>query len=156
TSVARFHGMTRVRWWAVGVVACVVLGGVAEGREPHRPHRPHTKRTPQRPDGPADGPTMPANAHLVEQGTIALPGRGLSLAWAPDGGRIAAGGRFREKATGLRYDTRIADVGALALQKSFACHYFYVVATAWTQNPFLGEIVADGGGDHAVKLWDAA
>jgi WD40 repeat protein len=92
--------------------------------------------------------------HFVEEGTIALPGRGLSLAWSPDGGRIAAGGRFRDATSDLRYDTRIADVVAHSLVKSFACHYFYVVATAWTMNPFLGEILADGGGDHAVKLWN--
>jgi hypothetical protein len=112
-----------------------------------KPGRPGRRATDDRP--------APANQHFVEQGQIALPGRGLALAWSPDGTRIAAGGRFRDKVAGLRYDTRIADVASRTLQKSFACHYFYVVATAWNANPFLGEIVADGGGDHAVKIWNA-
>jgi len=147
--------MRLVRWWLVGLVACVMLGGVVEAREAHRPHRPHQPRTPRTPDGGTEAPAAPSNVHFVEHGTIALPGRGLALAWSPDGTRIAAGGRFREKETGLRYDTRIADVATMSLAKSFACHYFYVVATAWTLNPYLGEVVADGGGDHAVKLWNA-
>jgi WD40 repeat protein len=138
----------------VVVATCVGLASVASAREPHRPHRPHRPREPRAPRTSPTDPALPTNVHFAEQGTIALPGRGLALAWSPDGGRIATGGRFREKATGLRYDTRIADVATRALEKSFACHYFFVVATAWTANPFLGEIVADGGGDHAVKLWD--
>jgi WD40 repeat protein len=153
-------GLVR-RCGAVVVAACVLTAGLAWAREPHRPHQPRPPRapkTPQTPDGrqPTDPtPPTPANQHFVEQGRIALPGRGLALAWSPDGTRIATGGRFRDKVAGLRYDTRIADVGSRSLQKSFACHYFYVVATAWNANPYLGEIVADGGGDHAVKLWNA-
>jgi len=141
----------------VVAVACMLVAGLAEAREPHRPHRPHQPRQPRVPDvdEPA-APVTPANVHFVEQGTIAIPGRGLALAWSPDGTRIAAGGRFRDKVTRLRYDTRIADVAARTLLKSFACHYFYVLATAWAANPFLGDIVADGGQDHAVKIWDAA
>jgi WD40 repeat protein len=138
---------------AVLVLACLVVGDVAEAREPRPPRPPRQRREPRTPDVEPTPP--PANVHFVEQGSIAIPGRGLALAWSPDGTRIAAGGRFRDKLAGLRYDTRIADVATRTLQKSFACHYFYVVATAWDANPFLGEVVADGGGDHAVKLWDA-
>jgi WD40 repeat protein len=152
--------MRRAGWWSiVAVVACVGLGGVAEARAPHRPHQPHRPRQPRQPGTPGTNqvdPARPTNVHFGAQGTIALPGRGLALAWSPDGSRIAAGGRFREKATGLRYDTRIANVAPRTLEKSFACHYFFVVSTAWSDNPFLGEVLADGGGDHAVKLWDPA
>ena len=144
--------MIRVGRCGAVMAACLAVVAVVEAREPHRPHRPREPRTPAGPSAPAD----PTNVFFVEQGTIALPGRGLALAWSPDGTRIAAGGRFRERETGLRYDTRIADVASRTLVKSFACHWFFVVATAWTANPFLGEIVADGGGDHAVKLWDAS
>ena len=140
-----------VRRCGVVVVACLTVAALAEAREPRPPRQPRAPRTPD--VDPAPRPR--ANVHFVEQGSIAIPGRGLALAWSPDGSRIATGGRFRDKRAGLRYDTRIAEVGTRTLQKSFACHYFYVVATAWTANPFLGEIVADGGGDHAVKLWDA-
>jgi WD40 repeat protein len=115
---------------------------------------PDTPTTPG--DGQPTEPTPPPNQYFVEQGQIAIPGRGLALAWSPDGTRIATGGRFRDKIAGLRYDTRIADVATRGLVKSFACHWFYVLSTAWTANPFLGEIVADGGMDHAIKLWDAA
>jgi WD40 repeat protein len=146
--------MRLVRWWTIGVV-CAAMAMAAMAREPHRPHRRHRPRVPRPADGQPDAPGTPANALFAQTGTITLPGRGLSLAWSPDGARIAVGGRFREAETGLRYDTRIADVASQTLEKSFACHYFFVVATAWTANPFLGEIVADGGGDHAVKLWRA-
>jgi WD40 repeat protein len=150
--------MRRLRWW-IGAVLCVVMATGAMAREPHRPHRPHKPRAPRpprTPDGQPDAPSSPANVHFADDGSIALPGRGLALAWSPDGSRLAVGGRFRDPATGLRYDTRIADAAAKSLEKSFACHYFFVVSTAWTANPFLGDVVASGGGDHAVKLWDAA
>jgi WD40 repeat protein len=97
-------------------------------------------------------PTTPA--HLEAAGTIALPGRGLSLAWSPDGTRIAVGGHFRERATRLRYDTRIADVARRTIVKSFACHWFWAVSQAWFDHPDYGELLADGGGDHAVKIWN--
>jgi WD40 repeat protein len=133
---------------AVAVAASLVAGSI-DAHTRHRPHRPRV-RQPSAPAPPAStGVFAPA-------ATIALPGRGLSLAWSPDGERIAAGGRFREASTGLRYDTRIADVATATLVRSYACHYFWVIATTWTQNPFLGEVIADGGGDHAVKLWDPA
>lgn len=60
---------------------------------------------------------------LEPAGTIVLPGRGLALAWSPDGTKIAAGGHFRDSATGLRYDLRIVDVAVRRLAKSYACHY---------------------------------
>ena len=94
------------------------------------------------------------NVHLAPAGTIALPGRGLSLAWSPDGTRLAVGGHFRDKATRLRYDTRIADVASGKLVKSFACHWFWAVSQAWVQHPDYGALLADGGGDHAVKVWN--
>ena len=33
--------------------------------------------------------------------------------------------------------------------------YWWVVALAWQDNPFLGPVIADGAGDHSVKVWDA-
>jgi WD40 repeat protein len=146
------------------MVMGVLLGGVADakpGREPHRPHKPREPREPREPRGPRTPPTppdeaeRPTNVQLAPAGAVAIPGRGLTLAWSPDGRKIAVGGRFREKTTRLRYDTRIVDVAAEQVTKSFSCHYFWVVATAWADNPWLGEVLADGGGDHAVKLWDA-
>src|SRR5262245_57878709 len=104
---------------------------------------------------PARGAERPPRAmHLESAGAIALPGRGQSLAWAPDGKRIAVGGHFREKATRLRYDTRVADVETGAIVKSFACHWFWAVSQAWFDHPNYGELLADGGGDHAVKIWN--
>ncbi len=151
-----------MRWWGwsavLALVVSVMMVAVVEARTPHRPHPPHKARRPRAPRT-ADGGHValpPANVRFDAAGTIELPGRGLALAWSPDATRIAVGGRFRERATGLRYDTRVADVASATLEKSFACHYFWVIATAWTQNPFLGEVIADGGGDHAIKLWDPA
>jgi WD40 repeat protein len=96
----------------------------------------------------------PTNALLESAGSIALPGRGLGLAWSPDGTRIAVGGHFRDKLTRLRYDTRVADVAAGVLLKSFACHYFWAVSNAWIDSPDYGPLVADAGGDHTVKVWN--
>lgn len=90
---------------------------------------------------------------LVPMGSIPLPGRGKALAWSPDGDRIAVGGHFQDPTTSLRYDVRIADVAARRLVKSFACHYWWVTAVAWHRYPFLGDVLAEGAGDHAVKLW---
>lgn len=143
------------------MVMGVVLGGVADARPGREPHKPHQPREPKKPRGPRtptpppDSAKRPTNVQLEPSGAVSIPGRGLTLAWSPDGGSIAVGGRFRDKSTRLRYDTRIVDVAGQQLTKSFACHYFWVVATAWDDNPYLGEVVADGGGDHAVKLWEA-
>jgi WD40 repeat protein len=146
------------------MVLGVVLSGVAEarpGRTPHKPHQPREPKEPRPPRGPRTTPTppddakQPSNTLLEPAGAVSIPGRGLTLAWSPNGQAVAVGGRFREKTTRLRYDTRIVDVAAGEVAKSFACHYFWVVATAWTDNPYLGEVIADGGGDHAVKVWDA-
>lgn len=90
---------------------------------------------------------------LVPAGSIPLPGRGTALAWSPDGARMAVGGHFRDPVTSLRYDVRVADVAAQRLVKSFACHYWWVTAVAWAHFPFPGHIIAEGAGDHAVKLW---
>jgi hypothetical protein len=32
------------------------------------------------------------------------------------------------------------------------CHCWWVVATAWTNNPYVSEVIADGASDHAVKI----
>lgn len=135
----------------------VALAGTLDARQPHRPHKPRPPRAPHGPDdrGP-DGPgPSPGNVHLAPVTTIALPGRGHALAWSPDGRRLAAGGHFAEKTTGLRYDTRVYDAATGAADRSFACHYYWVGAVAWSQNPFVGEVIADGAADHAVKVWDA-
>jgi WD40 repeat protein len=96
-----------------------------------------------------------ANTRFSTNPTVALPGRGLSIAWSPDGTELAVGGHFREKTTGLRYDTRALDVGSRTLTKSFACHLWWTIAHTWSNNPYLGEVIVDGGGDHAVKIWNA-
>jgi len=127
---------------------------LALAREPHKPHKPHKPKPTATPSAGAPGGA--ANAHFAPAGRVTLPGRGLTLAWSPDGEAIAAGGHFKDKATKQRYDTRIVDVDTRALRaKSFDCHYWWVVATAWSMNPFHGEMIASGGGDHAAKLWDA-
>lgn len=108
------------------------------------------------PPAPTTTTTLPAGpARLTPAGTIALPGRGLSIAWSPDGAGIAAGGHFRDKATQQRYDTRTIDVPGMRLGKSFGCHYWWAIAQAWTDNPYIGEVIADGGGDHSVKIFAA-
>jgi WD40 repeat protein len=147
----------------MAAVVALALGGGAEAR-PGAPHRPHPPRAPkdesggkQTPGVDDGGPVepVPTNVHLAPAERIELPGRGLTLAWSPDGRGIAVGGHFREKDTKLRYDTRVVDVATASLSKSFACHYYWVVATAWDQNPYVGDVIASGGGDHAVKLWRA-
>jgi WD40 repeat protein len=123
-----------------------------DGVRPERvSHREHAKQ-PKPPAQPVK--QTPVNVHLAPAGAIALPGRGLSLAWSPDGTRLAVGGHFRDKATRLRYDTRIANVASRTLVKSCACHWFWAVSQAWIQHPDYGALLADGGGDHAVKVWN--
>lgn len=96
----------------------------------------------------------PARATSLEPaGSIPLPGRGMALAWSPDGREIAVGGHFRDPTSSLRYDVRVADVATQRLTKSFACHYWWVTAVAWFHYPGLGNVLAEGAGDHAVKLW---
>jgi WD40 repeat protein len=98
-----------------------------------------------------------SNQHFVLERSIALPGRGMAVAWSPDGTRIAAGGHFRGSSvlpqppkSNLRYDTKVYDAASGALLKSFDCHGFWVVSLAWSYVPDLGiELLADGGGDHA-------
>src|SRR5262245_19536262 len=120
----------------------------AHGDRVSRPER-HGARGPASKQAAA-----PTNVRLAPDGVIALPGRGQSLAWSPDGSRIAVGGHFREKATRLRYDTRIANVATGVLEKSFACHWYWAVAQAWVDHPEYGELRAEGGADHAVKVWN--
>jgi WD40 repeat protein len=101
--------------------------------------------------------------HFSLERSIALPGRGLAIAWSPDGDRIAAGGHFRGSSvlpqppkTNFRYDTKVYDADSGALLKNFECHGFWVVAIAWADVPELGiDLIADGAGDHAVKIWNA-
>jgi WD40 repeat protein len=136
----------RIPHRALAIVTLVVVASASTA---------HARRPRKRPT-PLPTPVVQANVHLAPAGTIPLPGRGLALAWAPDGSAIAAGGHFKDRATGQRYDTRIADVPSLRLRTaSFDCHYWWVVALAWDDNPFVGPVIADGAGDHAVKLWNA-
>ena len=118
-----------MRWCGGGGVACVFTLVCALGAVPARA------------------------AQLVPAGSVLLPGRGLAVSWSPDGTALATGGHFKDPVTKLRYDVRVVDVPHLKLAKSFACHGWWVVSTAWQQNPFLGGVIADWGGDHAVKLW---
>jgi WD40 repeat protein len=126
----------------------------ARTKKPKKPRKPRRTRRPRQ--TPTPHATPRTNTLLEPVGSAPLPGRGLALAWAPDGAALAAGGHFKEKATGQRYDTRLIDVAARALlPKSFDCHFWWVVAVTWRDNPFVGEVIIDGGGDHAVKVWDA-
>jgi WD40 repeat protein len=127
---------------------------------PHRPHTPHAPRTPRTPgaggtDSGSNPPAVDTNVHMAPAAAGALPGIGTTLAWAPDGHAIAIGGHFSDRATGMRYDTKVYDVAANAIVKSFDCHYYWTVGEAWTANPYVGEVIADGAGDHAVKIWRA-
>ncbi len=134
------------------VVTLATVGALAHTRGERVPGERKARRQHAHDgDAPKSGPT---DVLLEPAGAIALPGRGLSLAWSPDGGRIAVGGHFRDKVTRLRYDTRIADVAAGVLVKSFACHWFWAVSNAWIESPYYGQLLADGGGDHAVKVWN--
>jgi WD40 repeat protein len=128
----------------------------AFARGSRRPHNPHTPK-PRRPPVPVGlGPPVgPVNQLMVEEGRIELPGRGQALAWSPTGSSLAVGGHFAEKTTGLRYDTRVYDVGSKSFDRTYACHHYWVTATAWTINPFLGETLVSGGADHAIRIWDA-
>src|SRR5262249_60470466 len=103
------------------------------------------RSTPATPGGGSGAPVpaAPANVHFDPGAVVELPGRGASLAWSPDGQRIAVGGHFRDAMTGLRDDTRIVDVKQAALVKSYSCHYYWVIATAWAKTPALGEVIAD-------------
>ena len=137
------------------LAALIVIGALLVPTPVHAkgdrvPHREHKHHPPPPPPPPPEEP--PANVHLEAAGSIALPGLGQSLAWAPDGRRIAVGGHFRDKITKLRYDTRVADVESLRLVKSFACHFYWTVSQAWVDHPDYGELLADGGSDHAVKV----
>lgn len=136
---------------AVVLAAVLALIGVAEARSPHVPHPP------RQPPGHGGGGTggAPGGTHMAPLRTLELPGRGLTIAWSPAGDALAVGGHFRDGATGQRYDTKVYNAASGALTKSFDCHYFWVIATTWTRNPFVGDVIASGGGDHAVKLWDA-
>ena len=110
--------------------------------------------------GSGSGSGLPAcsgeSGHLAFQRALDLPGRGMALAWSPDGQRIATGGHFKDAVTGLRYDTKIYSTLTGQHEKSFDCHYYWVIGLAWANNPFLGEVIATGGYDHAVKLWNAS
>ncbi len=159
TGVGRVAGWLRTVLCAVMVVSSMSVA--AAGTASDALHRGgHAGRTtPSPPDDPGSGgaPTpapAPTNVHFAPGATVALPGRGASLAWSPDGTHIAAGGHFHDPTTGLRYDTRIVDVAQGALTKSYSCHYYWVISTAWART-VLGDVIADGGGDHMVKIWDA-
>jgi WD40 repeat protein len=105
------------------------------------------------------------NAHYVNSLTFPIPGRGLALSWAPPnsgvagGHAIAVGGHLVGSQTflksGERYDTKLFDTSTGAYIKRFGVHYWWAVSNAWTVNPYLGEVIADGAGDHAAKVFDA-
>jgi WD40 repeat protein len=103
----------------------------------------------------ASGDTA-TNVHFTASGTVALPGLGLSLAWSPAGDQIATGGHFVDRVTHQRYDTRTVDVRTMKLSKSFDCHYWWAISQTWQRNPYIGEVIVDGGGDHAAKIWNAS
>ncbi len=85
---------------------------------------------------------------------IPIPGRGLTLSWSPDGTKLALGGHLNDKERRhLRYDTKIYNAQTGAYIKAFGTHYWWVVSTDWVMNPYFGEIIADGAGDHAIKIW---
>jgi WD40 repeat protein len=100
--------------------------------------------------------TTPANVHFAPAGTISLPGRGLSLAWSPAGDALATGGHFVDSTAHERYDTRVVSTQSMATTQAFDCHYWWTVSQAWQQNPYIGNVIADGGGDQSVKIWNAS
>ncbi len=96
--------------------------------------------------------------------TFPIPGRGLALSWAPPtssvgGHALAVGGHLVGSQTflqsGERYDTKLFDATTGAYLKRFGVHYWWAIANTWTVNPYLGEVIADGGGDHAAKVFFA-
>src|SRR5882672_7887208 len=73
-----------------------------------------------------------ASDHFTPSLTIPLPGRGLILAWAPDGRTIAVGGHLIDKERrNLRYDSKIYDTTTGAYVKAFGSHYWWVLALDW-------------------------
>lgn len=114
------------------------------------------------------------NQHLQLSQTLQLPGRGGAVAWNPAGTKVAAGGHFRPSIgngmrggkTALRYDTRVCDLATGSCNKSYACHSFWVTAVTWADIPSYlrtdsdperrlpAELIAEGGGDHAAKVWN--
>lgn len=66
-------------------------------------------------DPPSESRTDPLvcasqGGHLTLDRTIALPGRGMALAWAPQRQKLALGGHFNDHAATMRYDTKVYDV----------------------------------------------
>src|SRR5262249_41816 len=115
-AMARANAHHQCARMLVGVAALVaVLAPVLAVPHARTGHVPGERkgREEEKDDHDHDTPTSwPTNRFFKSAGAIALPGRGLSLTWSPDGSRIAVGGHFRDKVTRLRYDTRIADVDA--------------------------------------------
>jgi WD40 repeat protein len=105
------------------------------------------------------------NTHYTNVLTFPIPGRGLALSWAPptsrvaDGHALAVGGHLVGAQaflqSGERYDTKLFDTITGAYLKRFGVHYWWAIANTWTVNPYLGEVIADGGGDHAAKVFFA-
>jgi WD40 repeat protein len=103
------------------------------------------------------------NTHFTNVLTFPIPGRGLALSWAPPTSRVAGGhalavgghlvGAQTFLQSGERYDTKLFDTTTGAYLKRFGVHYWWVIANTWTVNPYLGEVIADGGGDHAAKVF---
>jgi WD40 repeat protein len=103
----------------------------------------------------AAGSEQTTNARFGSTTQVSIPGRGKAITWSPDGTKLALGGHFRDKAAKTRYDTRTLDVKTMSMAKSFDCHYWWAIAQSWQKNPYIGEVIADGGGDHSIKIWNA-
>ena len=142
--------------WTVVVVGFLLTPAWA--RAPHKPHTPHVPGSGGSGGSKSGGnppPVSPGdtNVHMAPAATAELPGIGTTLAWAPDGHAVAIGGHFSDPSTSMRYDTKVYDVASNAVVKAFDCHYYWTVGEAWATNPYVGEVIVDGGGDHAVKVW---
>ncbi len=159
----RAQGLRRVSGVGLAAIAAALalLGGASSARTVRRHVRAQS------------GTSMPAglvgahrcNMHWANSSTFPIPGRGLVLSWAPEhsavasGHAIAVGGHMLGSQTflpsGERYDTKIFDTSTGQYIKRFGVHYWWAIANAWTVNPLLGEVIADGGGDHVLKVFFA-
>lgn len=111
-------------------------------------------------------PLARCNQRFANALTFPIPGRGLALSWAPQGSAVAGGhaiavgghliGAQTYLRSGERYDTKLFDTTTGAYLKRFGVHYWWAVSNTWTINRWIGEVIADGAGDHAVKIFNAA
>src|SRR5439155_14967382 len=76
------------------------------------------------------------NVHFVNARTFTIPGRGLTVSWAPAGSGVAGGhaiavgghliGAQTYTSGGERYDAKIFDTTTGAYLKRFGVHYWWV------------------------------